>query len=57
MKNDFAIFYQRDDHESVSYFPALTVPSEQVDAEVQRLESEGAQVTAVIRIFDFVNFE
>lgn len=53
MKNDFAIFYQLTNHPG----NFITVPSEQVDAEVQRLESEGAQVTAVIRIFDFVNFE
>jgi hypothetical protein len=53
MKNDFAIFYQLPNHPGTF----ITVPSDQVDAEVQRLESEGAQVTAVIRIFDFVNFE
>lgn len=53
MKNDFAIFYQLPNHHGTF----LTVPSDQVDAEVQRLEREGYLVTAVIRIFDFVNFE
>lgn len=55
--NDFAIFHQRNEETSVSYFPAITVPSHCVDVEVKRLESEGYTVTAVIEVLELSNVE
>lgn len=54
---DFAIFHHRNEETSVSYYPAITVPSHRVDSEVRRLEAEGYTVTAVIEVFDLVNVE
>jgi len=48
--NDVAIFHQRNEETSISYYPAITVPIHRVDSEVKRLESEGYTVTAVIEL-------